>query len=73
MCCLDYWVCVTTWTRIASQSFLVAVICLSSNYAPIQGGGGERWGVYLRTFFFPLFSTLCLREYQSVLLSACLY
>ena len=23
MCCLDYWVCVATWTRIASQSFLV--------------------------------------------------
>lgn len=36
MCCLDYWVCVTTWTRIASQSFLVAIICLPSNYAPTR-------------------------------------
>lgn len=45
MCCSDYWVCVTTWTRIASQSFLVAIICLSSNYAPtrtiLRGGGGK--------------------------------
>lgn len=53
MCCLDYWVCVTTWTRIASQSFLVAIICLSSNYVPTRSilrGGKSDCPVSL--FFF---------------------